>query len=97
MSHDHLANLKNITPNAQPPQIKLKLSDTTEVRCQCGGITFSEGMLLRRVSPLLAGPGRPTIMPIPAVYCTQCGAPVKELLPQEVQDLPVDVEVKLVV
>jgi len=94
MSQDPLANLKNITPQQDPSlRINIKLSDTTEVKCGCGGIVFNEGMLLRRVSPLLAGPGRPTITPIPAVYCTKCGAPVHELLPKELQDLPVDVEV----
>ena len=68
----------------QPIRIKLKLSDTTEVTCPCGGSTFDEGMLLRRVSRILSG-GGPEITPIPAIYCVKCGKPVTELLPPELQ------------
>lgn len=71
-------------PN-QPPKVKLNISDTSAVVCPCGHDVYAEGMMLRRVSVILAGPGQPAITPISVVYCVKCGKAVTELLPADLQ------------
>jgi len=95
---DPLAHLKNITPN-QGPRINLKLSDTSKYLCSCGNGIFTEGLILRQISPLIIGNSNQGVVPYPrpVIYCVSCLKPVKELLPPELQDEPVEVEVSQVI
>ena len=67
------------------PQIGL--SDTEAVKCEkCGGEVFEQGLILRRVSALLTGNGKPGIVPVPVFLCSKCGHVNAEFLPEELRD-----------
>ena len=62
------------------------LKDTEAVKCElCGGEVFDQGVMLRRVSPILTGNGKPGIVPVPVFICSKCGHVNKEFIPQELQ------------
>lgn len=64
-------------------QIRLDLNQTQEVVCDaCGGKTFTEGLLLRKVSGLAVGSAQTQYVPIPAFICSQCGHVNEEFLPE---------------
>lgn len=64
------------------PQVQL--AETEPIFCEkCGGSTFQEALMMRRVSPLLTGTGQPGIVPIPVFMCTECGHVNKDFLPKE--------------
>lgn len=72
----------------QRPQPKIGIKDTSEVVCDhCKHNVFNLGILLRKVSPLLTGTGKPSYLPIDnvAFYCVKCGNVNKEFIPTELQ------------
>lgn len=72
-------------PEIQQP--KINLDQTTAIKCEkCGCEVFTEGVVLRKVSPILTGTGQPGVIPIPVFYCTECGGVNKEMLPRELQN-----------
>jgi len=54
------------------------------VICPCGCDVFSQGALLRKLSPLLGGDDLPKPLG-PIWYCVKCCKPVVELLPPDLQ------------
>jgi len=70
------------------PNVNVDISQTTPVLCEeCGGTYFEQAMVLRRVSAILTGQGKPGFMPIPVFRCADCGHVNKDFLPKEVQSL----------
>jgi len=70
------------------PNVNVDISQTTPVLCEeCGGTYFEQAMVLRRVSAILTGQGKPGYMPIPVFRCADCGHVNKDFLPKEVQSL----------
>lgn len=68
----------------QQPQVDLK--STEEVVCpKCGCNVFNQGLMLRKVSPLLTGTGQPGLVPISVFECANCHEVLKEYLPTELQ------------
>ena len=66
---------------AQMPQVDLR--NTEEVVCpKCGGKVFNQGLMLRKVSPLLTGTGQPGLIPIPVFECVNCHEILSEYLPE---------------
>ena len=64
------------------PQISLQ--NTKAIKCDiCGGEIFEQGVMLREVSALLTGDGRPGVIPIPVFVCSKCGHVNSQFLPQE--------------
>lgn len=62
------------------------LQDTEAIKCEkCGGEVFEEAMMLRKVSALLTGNGKPGIVPVPVFICSKCGHVNGEFLPAELQ------------
>lgn len=43
------------------------------VVCECGCKTFTEAVVLKKVSPVLTGARTETLYPIPVFVCTKCG------------------------
>ena len=74
--------------NGQQPNLPpdFKLTDAREMLCECGNDTFMDGMKFRKVSRLLTGAPKDSVMPIELYVCASCGKPLQELLPQELQD-----------
>lgn len=67
----------------QHPNIGLK--DTRDVVCECGNIIFMPGYRFRKVSRLLTGEAKDSVLPIEVFLCTNCGKPLSELLPEELR------------
>jgi len=69
-------------------QPNVDISQTTPVLCEkCNGTYFDQAMVIRRVSAILTGQGKPGYIPIPVFKCTECGHVNKDFLPKEVQSL----------
>lgn len=67
-----------------PPNFSL--TDAREMTCECGNNTFMDGVRFRKVSRLLTGNSVDSIIPVEVFLCTQCGKPLNDLLPQELQE-----------
>lgn len=79
---DQMNKLGTATPQNKLGQMKLGIQDTEEIRCEkCGHNVFEEGVMLRRVSALITGQGKPGVVPIPTFQCASCGHVNKEFLP----------------
>jgi len=67
------------------PQPNLSLSDTTEILCEspgCNSNVFVHSYMIRKVSALLTGTGKPTIIPIEVFVCVKCHSVLNEFLPE---------------
>ena len=69
--------------NQQQPQVDLK--QTTSVKCECGDEFFSQSFLMRKVSGILTGTGKPGYVPIPVFTCNACGKVIPEMMPPELK------------
>jgi hypothetical protein len=67
-----------------PPNFNL--TDAREMLCECGNDTFMPGVRFRKVSRLITGGAKDSVLPIEMYLCTQCGKPLQELLPDELKD-----------
>jgi len=59
------------------------------VMCDCGGMLFEPGLVLKKVSPLIAPTGKEELTPIEVLICKKCGKVPNELnlhgiLPEQV-------------
>jgi hypothetical protein len=63
-------------------QLRLDITQTTPVGCECGSKIFHEVMLLRKASRFLH-PSLPDdqIIPVQAIACVKCGTLQVDLLP----------------
>ena len=50
------------------------------VVCECGNKVFIEGVILKKVSPLVTGSQTESIYPIPVYQCSKCGKIPDEFL-----------------
>ena len=69
----------------QPPptQIKIDVSDLTDVVCdECEGKFFRSVTLFKRLSPLMSPTGKEQIVPIPSFRCDDCGHVNEQFLPK---------------
>jgi hypothetical protein len=66
--------------------MNFKLTDAREMLCECGNDTFMPGFRFRKVSRLITGGAKDSILPIEMYLCTQCGKPLQDLLPDELKD-----------
>tara|TARA_B100000085_G_C18534447_1_gene509369 strand:- start:37 stop:258 length:222 start_codon:yes stop_codon:yes gene_type:complete len=70
------------------PNVNVDLSQTTPVKCEkCDAELFEQALIIRRVSAILTGQGKPGFIPIPVFRCVKCGHVNKEFEPKEVQSL----------
>ena len=50
------------------------LKDATDVKCEdCGSLNFREALLIKRISKILTGDLKDTIVPLPVIVCDKCG------------------------
>ena len=67
-------------------QQSLNIADTKPVVCEkCGGEIFAQGLMLREVSAILTGTGKPGAVPIPVFYCVECKHVNKMFVPEELR------------
>ena len=60
-------------------QEQIDFSKTTEIKCEsCGGSTFKQTLLLRKMSALVSPNGQETIIPMQVFACEKCGHVNKE-------------------
>ena len=53
---------------------QIDFSKTTEIKCEnCGGQTFKQTLLMRKMSALVAPNGQETIIPMAVFACEKCG------------------------
>jgi len=75
----------------KPPvqqQIALKLEDSVGFSCDtCGGVFFTEQMMLRKWSKILTGTPEDYVQPIPCFRCADCGTPLKQFFPKGMKDI----------
>jgi len=71
----------------QPPQQKkVTLDQTTPVVCpECEGDVFFPAAQFRRVSRLLTGQPKDSMIPVEVYTCGGCGEVLQELLPPELR------------
>lgn len=74
--------------NQQQPQVDL--SKTTKVSCKCGNDKYTQSFLMRKVSGLITGTGKPGFVPIPVFTCIQCNEVIPETMPPELKLLKED-------
>jgi hypothetical protein len=70
--------------NNQDLNVKIDISQTVEVKCECNKNIFTEATMLRKLPALLSPTGQTAYIPIPVMVC-QCGKVLKEMLPKEYQ------------
>ena len=60
-------------------QEQIDFSKTTQIQCEsCGGSTFKQTLLLRKMSALVSPNGQETIIPMQVFACEKCGHVNKE-------------------
>ena len=60
-------------------QESIDFSKTSQIKCEsCGGSTFKQTLLLRKMSALVAPGGQETIIPMQVFACEKCGYVNKE-------------------
>jgi hypothetical protein len=66
--------------------VGFNLKDARDMDCECGGKTFMPGFRFKKVSRLLTGGAKDTVLPIEVYICTQCSKPLSDLLPDELKE-----------
>lgn len=70
----------------QAPKLNVSLDKTVPITCEkCDNQTFSEAVILRKVSRFLTGQPQDGLVPIPVFSCTACGHVNNEFLPAELK------------
>jgi predicted nucleic acid-binding Zn ribbon protein len=60
---------------------QIDFSKTTEIKCEaCGGQTFKQTLLMRKMSALVSPNGQEAIVPVMAFACDSCGHINEEFL-----------------
>ena len=67
------------------PALNFSLKDTRDISCECGNLIFMPGFRFKKVSRLLTGAAKDSVLPIELYLCTACGKPLQELLPEELK------------
>ncbi len=62
------------------------LNDARDMNCECGGNIFLPAYRFKKISRLLTGAPKDSVMPIELYVCASCGKALNELLPQELQE-----------
>ena len=69
-------------PPPQQPQMNVDISKAEDIVCEsCGNYTFTQVMLMKKVSALMSPTGKDAVVPIPTFACNACGYINKGFLP----------------
>lgn len=78
-----MENLNINEPNK--PALKFTMNDAKDILCECGNHTFMPAFRFKKISKLLTGQAEDSKFPIEVFLCVQCGKPLTEMLPKELQ------------
>ena len=54
-------------------QQQIDISKTSEIKCEaCGGLTFKQSLMLRKLSAIVSPNGQETIIPVGVFACESC-------------------------
>jgi uncharacterized Zn finger protein len=68
------------------PKLNVSLDKTVAILCEeCENQTFTESVILRKVSRFLTGQAQDGLVPIPVFSCQKCGHVNNEFLPAELK------------
>ena len=70
----------------QQMQLNVDLKNTQAVETPEGGVIFSQGVILRKVSKFVVGAEEDAIMPIPVFFDPESGKILVDTLPPELRD-----------
>jgi DNA-directed RNA polymerase subunit RPC12/RpoP len=73
--------------NQQQQEVRLDISQTTPIVCECGSRFFQEAMMLRKWSRFASGLPTDQNVPIPVMICIECKKINEETLPPAVKAL----------
>lgn len=83
----------------QPPRARLNVTPETmkgfkTLTCDCGGMLFQSGLVLKKLSALITPSGKEELYPIEVLICKACGKVPNELnngnvLPDQILATPV--------
>jgi hypothetical protein len=73
--------------NQQQQEVRLDLSQTTPIICECGNQFFQEVVMIRKWSRFASGLPTDQNVPIPVMICTECKKINDETLPPAVKAL----------
>lgn len=77
--------MTNEKANTPGQNLNISLKDARDIPCECGGVVFMPGYRFKKISRLLTGAPKDSILPIELYLCTSCGKALKELLPEELK------------
>ena len=66
--------------------LNFSLSDARDINCECGSKVFMSGYRFKKISRLITGGAKDSILPIELYLCTACGKPLQDLLPEELKE-----------
>lgn len=74
--------------SSQQPQVNLAavLDKSVPMSCPCGHGVFQEGIVFRKISRLVTGTLKDTVVPIPLYFCTKCFTPLNEMVPPDFRE-----------
>jgi hypothetical protein len=49
------------------------ISNSQTIKCECGGMVFTEKMIFKKLSALLSPSGKEEFLPLNAMICESCG------------------------
>jgi len=64
----------------------ISLNDARDMNCDCGNNLFLPAVRFKKVSRLITGEAKDSVLPIQVYLCTQCSKALQELLPEELRD-----------
>jgi hypothetical protein len=68
------------------PKLNVSLDKTVPIVCEkCENQTFTEAVILRKVSRFLTGQSQDGLVPIPVFACTSCSHVNEDFLPAELK------------
>ena len=62
--------------NQERPQLRIspkQIADSLTVTCPCGNKLFEEGIVFKKLSPLISPSGKEEYFPIQVIVCKKCG------------------------
>ena len=71
---------------AQGLPVNFSLNDARDMDCECGNKIFITGYRFKKISRLITGGDKDSVMPIEMYLCASCGKALQELLPEELRD-----------
>lgn len=69
--------------------VNFSLNDARDMDCECGSKIFITGYRFKKISRIITGGDKDSVMPIEMYLCASCGKALQELLPEELRDTKV--------